>query len=277
MRERIMSWSAQCPSCGTWRSTLVPEIESSELHASIDTGARVAGFRELRMQNNVRILDELSTLAPLAGADLLDVGSAHGWFLDEAKRRGMNALGLEPEDATTEQARERGLSVRSGYFPDALADGETFDVISFNDVLEHIPDVDATLGACARALRPGGVLSVNIPSAAGLVYRIATGLARIGVRGPYQRLWQHGLPSPHVHYFMPVALARVIERHGFRVARILPLSSIRRDGLWARVHTVSRPSPLSVLNFAALWIGAPIFNRPAQSDIVLVLAQRSGD
>src|SRR5205085_2717480 len=143
------------------------------------------------------------------------------------------------------------------------------------DVLEHIPDVDEALAACARVLRPGGVLSVNIPSATGLGYRIAVALARIGIRGPYLRVWQHGLPSPHAHYFTPEALARLVECHGLRVSRTMALSPIRREGLWARVHTVSRPSVGSIANFLALWIGAPALRRAGESDIVLLLAQRT--
>lgn len=271
-----MPWSAECPACGTWRSSLEPRIESNALHAPIDPDARIAGFKELRNENNARILDEIGALTPLEGKRLLDVGSAHGWFLAEAARRGMIAEGIEPDDAMVEQSLALGVTVRPGYFPAAMSECARVDVITFNDVLEHIPDVDATLSACAKSLQPGGVLSINIPNASGLGYRIATGLARLRLAGPYRRFWQHGLPSPHVHYFTAQSLARLLERHGLHVIRTLPLSSIRRTGLWARVHTTSRPSPLSVLTFAALWLCAPILDRPSQSDIVLVLAQASG-
>lgn len=273
VRLRVMPWSAECPACGTWCSSLKPSIESEDLHESIDTEARAIGFKELRDENNVRILDEISTLLPLKGKRLLDVGSAHGWFLEEASRRGMEAEGIEPEQAMAEHARSIGQNVRSGYFPAVMQDGEQVDVIAFNDVLEHIPDVNATLAACAGSLRTDGVLSINIPSASGLGYRIATGLARLGVKGPYRRFWQEGLPSPHIHYFTPASIGRLLEHHGFKVCRTLPLSSIQRTGLWARVHTTSKPSPLSILNFMALWLGAPILDRPSHSDIVLVIAQ----
>ncbi len=270
---RIMEWSAQCPSCGTWRSSLTPQIESTALQDAIDTGARAVGLKALREANNARILDEIASLRSLEGATLLDIGSAHGWFLQAAVERGISAEGVEPEAALAEAARGAGFTVRSGYFPDVLEADERVDLISFNDVLEHIPDVDATLAACAAALTPGGVLSVNIPSATGLAYRIAALLARVGIRGPYLRCWQHGLPSPHAHYFPPEALARVMDRQGMDVVRSVPLSSVRRAGLWARLHTIGRPTPASVLSFVALWLAAPLFNRPANSDIVLLLAR----
>lgn len=274
IRIAVQEWSAKCPTCGTWRSTLEPAINATHLHDTIDTGARSTGLRELREANNARILDEIASLRPLDGASLLDVGSAHGWFLDAAAARGLQVEGVEPEEHLAAETTSRGLRVRHGYFPAVLTDGEQVDVISFNDVLEHIPDIDETLAACAATLRSGGVLSVNIPSSEGLAYRVATLLARVGARGPYLRLWQEGLPSPHAHYFPPSALAEVIERHGLKVRKTVPLSSVRRRGLWARLHTVRKPSPVSVITFAALWLAAPILDRPANSDIVLLLAER---
>ncbi len=275
IRARIMRWSAQCSVCGTWRSSLRPAIDSAVLHEPIDRSGRVAGFKALRDANNAHILDEISGLVPLRGRRLLDVGSAHGWFVGAASSRGLQAEGIEPEIEMVDHARAQGLNVRSGYFPSALIDDERVDIISFNDVLEHIPNVGEALDACARALPPGGVLSVNIPSADGLAYHVASLLARVGFRGPYRRLWQHGLPSPHIHYFTPAALQRVIERHGFAVVRQRPLSSIRRDGLWARVHTVSRPTPSSAIVFLALWVTAPLLDQPRYADVILLLATRN--
>jgi 2-polyprenyl-3-methyl-5-hydroxy-6-metoxy-1,4-benzoquinol methylase len=278
VRVELAPWTACCPACGTWTSSLEPAINAQTTHATtateIDGAARAVGLEQLRRANFRTILDRIGTVAPLAGARLLDVGSAHGWFLDEAAARGAQAVGVEPEEDVAAEPLSRGLDVRVGYFPDVVAASETFDAITFNDVLEHIPDVRATLDACARVLRPGGVLSINIPSADGLGYRVARAAARIGLRGPYERFWQHGLPSPHQHYFTRASLARIVADSGFAVEQVDALSAIARQGLWDRVHTFRRTSPASVASFAALWLAAPVLNRPRRSDIVLLLARR---
>jgi 2-polyprenyl-3-methyl-5-hydroxy-6-metoxy-1,4-benzoquinol methylase len=272
-------WAARCPECGTWASSLEPEINARNTHVTtateIDATARVAGLEKLRRENFRQILDRVGALVPLSGARLLDVGSAHGWFLEEAAARGAEATGVEPEEEVAADPLRRGLDVRCGYFPEVVAESETFDVVTFNDVLEHIPDARATLAACARVLRPGGVLSVNIPNADGLGYRVAAGAARVGVGGPFERFWQHGLPSPHCHYFTRASLGRLVNDSGFEVEEIEALSAISRQGLWDRVHTFRRPSPASVASFAALWTAAPVLNRPRNSDIVLMLARRA--
>jgi 2-polyprenyl-3-methyl-5-hydroxy-6-metoxy-1,4-benzoquinol methylase len=278
VRTAIADWAARCPGCGTWASSLEPEINSRNEHVAtgteIDTEARIAGLQRLRRENFRDVLDRIGALLPLDGARLLDVGAAHGWFLEEAAARGVRATGVEPEEDVAAGPLSRGLDVRPGFFPDAIDKGETFDVISFNDVLEHIPDARATLAACAEFLRPGGVLSINIPNADGLGYRVASSAARVGVRGPFERFWQHGLPSPHVHYFTRAGLRRLVEDTGFAVEEVGALSAISRDGLWERVHTFRRATPASVASFAALWTAAPVLNRPRNSDIVLMLALR---
>jgi 2-polyprenyl-3-methyl-5-hydroxy-6-metoxy-1,4-benzoquinol methylase len=276
LRVRLAPWSARCTVCGTWSSSLAVAINEEAAHARVDEAARATGLKELRRRNYEAILDRIAVLRPLAGARLLDVGSAHGWFLEAAAARGLDATGVEPEEARGEASRRGGGDVRVGYFPDVIEDGETFDVITFNDVLEHIPDVRATLDSCARVLAPGGVLSINIPSADGLGYKVTQLLARCGARGPFERFWQYGLPSPHRHYFPRRALAQLVEESGFSVRGITALSVVLRDGLWERVHAFRSRTPASVVSFAALYGAAPILNRPAQSDIVLLLAQRDG-
>jgi SAM-dependent methyltransferase len=275
----IVDWAARCPECGTWASSLEPAINVQTTHATTDTEidaeTRVVGLERLRRENFRDVLDRVGALVPLDGARLLDIGSAHGWFLEEAAARGAHATGVEPEEDVAAEPLSKGLDVRVGYFPDVVPESEAFDVITFNDVLEHIPNARETLEACARALRPGGVIGINIPSADGLGYRVAGATARIGMRGPFERFWQHGLPSPHCHYFTRASLSRLLEDTGFAVEEVDALSAISRQGLWERVHTFRRTSPASVASFAALWAAAPVLNRPRNSDIVLALAAKA--
>jgi SAM-dependent methyltransferase len=279
VRASTVEWAARCRDCGTWASSLEPAINEQTTHATTDTeidaAARVAGLERLRRENFRCVLDRVGALMPLEGARLLDVGSAHGWFLEEAAGRGARATGIEPEDDVAARPLAKGLDVRVGYFPDVVEEAESFDVITFNDVLEHIPNARETLAACARVLRPGGVIAINIPSADGLGFRVAGAAARVGARGPFERFWQHGLPSPHCHYFTRASLASLLSESGFAVEEVGALSAITREGLWERVHTFRRTSPASVASFAALWAAAPILNRPRNSDIVLALARRT--
>jgi 2-polyprenyl-3-methyl-5-hydroxy-6-metoxy-1,4-benzoquinol methylase len=231
----------------------------------------VAGYESLRRENFRVVLDRLASVRPLDGSRLLDVGSAYGWFLEQAAHAGAVTVGIEPDERVA--ARSHG-EVRIGRFPDALSPGERFDVIAFNDVLEHIPNARGALQACHDHLRPGGLLSVNIPTADGLAFRTSQVLARLNLDGPHQRLWQRALASPHLHYFSTTALIRLVGSCGIHVRTVDQLPAMTRQGLWQRIHTVRRPSPASMLGYVCLYIAAGVLNRPRFSDIVHVIGER---
>ena len=135
----LFPWHAACPHCLYEAAALSPSINQSQAHALVDEGHREDSLRALREANFETILDRLTALAPSSALTLLDVGSAHGWFLECARGR-FKVMGIEPDSAVARKAAGRGLPVRQGYFPEALSPGESFDVIVFNDVIEHIPN-----------------------------------------------------------------------------------------------------------------------------------------
>jgi SAM-dependent methyltransferase len=267
-RVRVAVWTARCEACGAWASD--QPVGGYEVNST----TRIAGYEALRRENFRIILDRLAERRTLRGLQVLDVGSAYGWFLDEASKVGAEATGVEPDERVA--ARSVG-KVRVGRFPDVLTPADRFDVIAFNDVLEHIPDVRSALSACRTHLRPGGLLSLNIPTADGLAFRMATALARVNINGPHRRLWQYGLASPHLHYLPTRAVVELVSSSGITVRAVDDLSPITRKGLWQRVHTVRAPSAASVLGFAGLYAAAGILNRPGSSDIVHVIGERPVD
>jgi SAM-dependent methyltransferase len=231
---------------------------------------------DIRVENFERVLDALATVRPLSGARILDVGAAHGWFVQAARRRGAEASGIEPDPVVAAIAQERDVPVTVGWFPDDLPSGAVYDVITFNDVFEHLRDPGEVLDQCLQRLGPDGCIVLNLPDVHGLGFRLSRVLRRVGVRGPYERLWQVGFPSPHLWYFSRRGLVSLLARHGLRAAFTGSLPSLTRRGLWQRVHFDRRPSAPSVVQWAALWLLVPLFNRPATSDALLVVATRDG-
>lgn len=117
-----------------------------------------------------------------------------------------------------------------GFFPDCLAgggvDARPYDLIVFNDVFEHLPDVNQAMAACRARLAPGGRLDINLPASSGALYRLSRRLFRIGRPGSFERLWQKDFPSPHLSYFNSVNLARLAPRHGLKPRQSFRLPSL---------------------------------------------------
>jgi 2-polyprenyl-3-methyl-5-hydroxy-6-metoxy-1,4-benzoquinol methylase len=97
---------------------------------------------------------------------LLEIGCAGGFFLDEARKRGFDVVGVELNATMANHARDTlGLSVIQGRIEDIDSDPlrQSFDVIVLMDVLEHIPDPRALFHKIADWLVPNADLLIRGP------------------------------------------------------------------------------------------------------------------
>jgi len=134
------------------------------------------------------------------------------------------------------RAKSAGHNVITGLFPDAMPDGTRFDTITFNDVFEHLPDVNGMAHILPHYLERGGTVIVNLPVADGLIFRMARLAARFGVTDPLNRMWQAGLPSPHLSYFTGKTLQQLFEVAGFSCVRQGQLQPLSSNGLYDRIR-----------------------------------------
>ena len=276
----LRDWHRVCRTCSYEGSVLQARILEQVPGGELDEFAREDALEPLRRRNFAHLSGLIREACPHPAAAgkprLLDVGCAHGWFLEQ-NRADFDVTGIEPDVAVADATRRRGLHVRAGFFPDAMKADERFDVIVFNDVLEHIPDVHATLAACRRHLLPGGLLVINSPDRRGALYRISKLLLRVGAPAYFDRMWQEGFPSPHVHYFDSSSLVTMLRSHGFSEIGMHRLASLSTSGLYARV-SYSRAVPAwKAMAITALVTAAIPALRLMPSDITVWLFRQGAD
>lgn len=101
---------------------------------------------------------------------ILDVGCGTGFALDVAKRLGLETFGIELSGSAAAVAASRGHTI----FPvlleklDPVWEGK-FDLISLNQLLEHVPDPIALIQQCRRFLSAVGVIAIAVPNATGIL------------------------------------------------------------------------------------------------------------
>src|SRR4051794_12868753 len=161
----------ECVECGTLNQpALPPGAELESLYRSMRDDAYLAEEAG-RRRTARRLLDMIGRYVP-AGR-LLDVGCGHGLLLDEARRRGYEAEGLELSRDAAAYAREV-LELRVHELPlDRVDGGEGYAAIVMADVLEHLYDPVSALRHCRELLRPGGVLCVVTPDPSSFTARLA--------------------------------------------------------------------------------------------------------
>jgi SAM-dependent methyltransferase len=151
-------------------------------------------------------------LAP--GERVLDLGCGAGRFLAVIREAGGDAVGVELAEAAAERARANvpGADVRlvapDGSLP--LGHGEV-DLVWCSEVLEHIPDAEATLHEVRRVLRRGGRLLLTVPFH-GRAQAALIGLTRFDA---------HFDPrGQHVRFFTARSLGRILDATGFAPVQI---------------------------------------------------------
>jgi 2-polyprenyl-3-methyl-5-hydroxy-6-metoxy-1,4-benzoquinol methylase len=192
------------------------------------------------------LVERIQQVAPRART-LLDVGAGAGLLVAEARRCGLDALGIEPSHALVERARiDNGIDLLAGLFPHPQLYGRTFDIICVVDVIEHVTNPVQLLRDCAAALSPHGVLVVVTPDVGSVAARVMG-----------KRWWHFRLA--HVGYFNKASLRQAAARAALvpvdtftarwffrvryiaeRLTRYVPMDSVNRVadrmGLLRRIY-----------------------------------------
>lgn len=119
-------------------------------------------FKPLHRMNPVRanFIDEAS---PVAEQTVLDVGCGGGLLSEALAQRGAIVTGIdmaeEPLTVARLHATESNLHI--DYIQttaEALAadKADHFDIVTCLEMLEHVPDPQSVVNACARLVKPGG-------------------------------------------------------------------------------------------------------------------------
>ena len=161
----------RCDDCGTVQQPSLPA--GSDLHELYRDMSDAAYLDEAagRRETAGRLLDMVGRYR--AGGRLLDVGCGHGLLVDEARKRGWDAVGIELSADAAAYGRDRlGLDVREQTL-DGLTESGSFHAIVMADVIEHLDDPGAAIDRCHELLAPDGVLLVVTPDPASMTARIA--------------------------------------------------------------------------------------------------------
>jgi 2-polyprenyl-3-methyl-5-hydroxy-6-metoxy-1,4-benzoquinol methylase len=151
-----------------------------------------------------KVLSGLTSLPHIKKGDqrkLLDIGSAHGFFVSQASSRGFDARGVDLSQEAVRYAQERGLNVALGTTKMQKYPSGSFDVITLLGVVEHFLDPRQETEEISRILKDGGLLVILTLDTSNFVGRGAI------------------KPPEHLFYFSKDNLIKFLAEFEFRPIR----------------------------------------------------------
>jgi SAM-dependent methyltransferase len=174
--------------------TIDPEGRSRSIVS--ERAERVARFKQ----------DVLALRRFRTSGRLLDIGCGLGFFL-EALGNEFDATGLEWSAPAVKLVHDLPFKILEGRFPERPFDPGEFDIVAFNNVLDHLPDPLGALIESRRLLKTGGLLMLSLVNIQSLAARIYENGFRL-------------LAPNHLYYFSPEMLRRFLAKAGFQLMKI---------------------------------------------------------
>jgi 2-polyprenyl-3-methyl-5-hydroxy-6-metoxy-1,4-benzoquinol methylase len=194
-----------CHNCGlTWNRLMRDPQQQVEFYKHENRAKKTIGGAGLRS-----MLGRAACIVDFMGEELrpglrhLDVGCAEGTLLALTRAHGLEVQGLELDTNFSQYAREaRNIEVLPVVLEDASLQPQSFDVVSFVHVIEHLFHPLQTLRTAHNLLRDGGLLYIEVPN----------------LEQPMPGLRRFFIPK-HNYYFTSKTLAAIVTQAGFSIIR----------------------------------------------------------
>ena len=198
----------RCRACGMHRDAVLPTDEELH-HLYVEQSVYTAPTEDFYTKQQAAFQHVVSDLADLGirHGSVLDVGCHSGYALKVFESCGWSVTGIEPNEATSESARQRLQGPIYADVSDLPSDAR-FDVMLLSHTLEHITDPVGFIRAMAERLREGGVIYVKVPN-------YGARYVRYVLRGR----WHCFIPGQHIWYFDRSTLAGLFTAQGFTTLR----------------------------------------------------------
>lgn len=139
------------------------------------------------------------------GQRVLDIGCGSCLSLLELRQLGVEPYGVEADPNVAAIAERFGLNVHIGSIHNNPFPGQVFDLITLNQVIEHVPDPVALLRVVRDRLAPGGSIVLSFPNVSSWNRRLS-GTRWINWHAPY-----------HQHHFNRRSFALLARNQGYEV------------------------------------------------------------
>ncbi len=161
----------------------------------------------------------LARLVPLSAERILDIGCNQGKFgySLKASRPNIEVWGVEPDRPSALIAKERiDRVIVDTFHEDNPLPDDYFDLIAFNDSLEHMADPAQALFICQKKLRKGGKVLCCVPNV-----RHIENLEHLIIDRDWRYEDEGIRDKTHLRFFTEKSITRLFIECGFIVDQVV--------------------------------------------------------
>jgi SAM-dependent methyltransferase len=207
----------QCGSCGQMVTT--PHLTEAELPSlyskyyprrnidfdALENESSLVAKKHARFKRWLAGTDNQGHYLAKPGQRVLDIGCGSCLSLLELRQLGVEPFGVEADPNVAIIAQRYGLNVHIGSIHNNPFPGQVFDLITLNQVIEHVPDPAALLRVVRDRLAPGGRIVLSFPNVSSGQRRLS-GSRWINWHVPY-----------HQHHFNRRSFTHLARQQGYEV------------------------------------------------------------
>lgn len=203
-------------------------VEYPDLMEMVNSGGAPTTSKQLETYTRKE-----KTLSFLTGTGkVADIGCGWGLLSVYLSKKGNEVVGVDNDGSVIEHAMETNRRFGgSAHFIQGCAEhldlkSETFDVVIWEEMLEHLSDISAAFREGYRILKRGGKAVLSVPNDKSLRERI---IAMMGLSERFR--WDQ-----HKHYFDRDSIQKLFEQAGFRTlavaSDVVPFPCLPMGVLW---------------------------------------------
>jgi len=195
----------RCKSCGF--AYMNPQLELKELTTlypqSLHESKRKSKLKFLKKYYERIRLKHVLKEARKDSKNILDVGCSNGFFLELAKKKGMDIYGTE--FGKKQVAYLRKHVTNNAYTSEKELIGKVkFDIITAFDVIEHLRNPEEFIRNCSKLLKKDGLLVIMTVVLDSWTYKVFKGRV----------MW---IADQHLFYFTREQLAKLLKKYGLEI------------------------------------------------------------
>lgn len=172
-----------CTQCLVKYINPMPDIQFlKDWYSSIEYGKRwsnnldkaIEKNHEQNVELNQIYFDFISRFVPLKSIDsVLEIGCYSGQFLKFFKDINKQCIGTDFNEYFVNYGKKNfGLDLRTGDLTEQKFANEQFDIVIFNQVLEHLHEPHQFISEVNRVTKDGGYICLSVPNSGSLSYEL---------------------------------------------------------------------------------------------------------